>query len=193
MGTDQQVSQAVLLLGYGGGSVAERLLREVLLAHAQYAHQADDAGSPAHHAGVGAVYALRDGKLVLLRTKPIDVTGAMPESYLRVLRQAVERVGKTAPGMSRRRQSSSSDCGWAICSMWRKESPPASPKEAGWAAALEGAFRETAEKKWTGKRWRRRAALHCGQWKHEEKSCAKQRRYWTRKTASRINKRGKRT
>ena len=33
-------------------------------------------------------YALRDGKLVLLRTKPIDVTGAMPESYLRVLRQA---------------------------------------------------------------------------------------------------------
>ena len=144
MGTDQQVSQAVLLLGYGGGSVAERLLREVLL-------------SPTHNMLIKQMtlealhtmrasepfYALRDGKLVLLRTKPIDVTGAMPESYLRVLRQAVERVGKNCTGHEQ-------EAAEFVIGLWmgyllhvEEGKPSRITKEAGWAAALEGAFRES--------------------------------------------------
>ncbi|GEM_PF-1655417 len=93
-GDDKHLGETVMLLGFVGGSVAERLLRELLL-------------SPTHNSlikravletlqDMGAdepFYCLNDGKLTQMKAKRIEMNEKMPpESYLQLLHDACEHM-----------------------------------------------------------------------------------------------------
>lgn len=139
-GNESQMGQAVLLLGGSRGPIAERLLREVLLSptHNSFFKQmvmetlrAMEAREP--------FYSLQDGKLVLVRSRRFELDPNLPQSYLRVMHDAVthmaqkynnEKAVEHAAGL------------WVAYILWLDGHYPVLRNEKAWVLAMEGLYLE---------------------------------------------------
>ena len=92
-GTDQQMQQGVLLLGYSGCAEGERMLREILLSptHSSYFKQMV-MQAMRNMKAPEPYYCLQDGKLVLVRSKKFDFGADVPTGYLTLMRDAINHM-----------------------------------------------------------------------------------------------------
>ena len=93
MGSDEQMQQSVMLLGYSQCEEAERILREIMLSptHSSYFKQIVMQSMRAMKAPE-PYYCLQDGKLVMVRSKKFDFGGDVPTAYLTVMRDAINHM-----------------------------------------------------------------------------------------------------
>ncbi len=152
-GNDVQMGQAVLLLGYSGCKEAEHALREVLLSptHSTYFKQmvmqtmhSLDAPEP--------YYCLQDGKLALVQSKKIELDPNIPESYLSVMREAINHM---AAIFAEEKAVEFTTRVWAAYLMYLKGEYPPMKQEFAWVKVLEGMYTEHIGRKAD---WKRLAA-----------------------------------
>lgn len=143
MGTETQMGQAVLLLGYSKCQTAERMLREIMLSptHSTFFKQivletlrAMKAKEP--------FYSLQDGKLVLVRSKRFEFDPDMPTSYIRVMRDAVNHMAQKYNNEAAVEFAAGL---WAVYIMALQCDYPRLSNEKAWVMALDGLYLETRD------------------------------------------------
>jgi Flp pilus assembly protein TadD len=139
-GTESQMGQAVLLLGFAAGPVAERMLREVLLSptHSTFFKQmvldtlrTMKAPEP--------FYSLQDGKLVLVRSRRFEFDKNLPRGYIRVMRDAVNRMAEKYNDEKTMEYVAGL---WAAYIMALDGHYPKLTNEPAWVMALDGLYQE---------------------------------------------------
>ena len=136
LGTEGQMSHAVLLLSYAGGPDAERLLRELLLSPTlnSYFKQMVVEALRAIHAPE-PYYGLQDGRLVLIGTKKLKLDELVPEGYLNVMRGAVEHLQNDKQALE------FAVGAWSAYMFSVQDAYPRITHEAAWVRALEAMYR----------------------------------------------------
>lgn len=135
LGTEEQMSHAVLLLGYAGGPEAELLLRELLLSptlSSAYKQMAVEALQAIH--APEPFYGLQDGRLVLISSKKLKLEGTVPDGYLNVMRGAVEHLQGDKQAMD------FAVGAWSVYMYAVQHSYPRITNEAAWVRALEALY-----------------------------------------------------
>lgn len=140
VGTEPQMGQGVLLLGYSGCAQGERILRELLLSptHSSYfkqmvmqAMRSMGAAEPYH--------CLQDGKLVTVRSKRFDFGQDIPSAYLRVMHDAIDHMRAIFKEEGAVEYAAGI---WAAYMMFLNKKYPKLTNPFAWVKAIEGLYLE---------------------------------------------------
>lgn len=142
MGGEEQMTQAIMLMGYSRCPEGERLLREILL-------------SPTHNSMFKQMvmemlrsmqapepyYCLQDGKLVLVRRKKLDLGAELPKGYVNVMHGLIEHMMNH---YSEKRAAEFAAGLWAAYLFSLNGNYPRLTKPEAWIYTLEGMYLESA-------------------------------------------------